>query len=366
MKKNNLFTSIILVSSIVLFIISSIFFGLSATSQTVRGTLNVTYVADNVSFTASAFYQLQDTGAKVDLVDTSNNNATSVTFTPASNTSVKTLSATSNINLTVNKQYVLFTYAFTNNASAGGYCIKVSLTDGTTSTSNVTVRYLASPTKYCTNATPTSAELTSFKSSVNSSSAPTNVYIGAQQTKYFYVLVEIDNAYLNSNYNSDTTNGLTWSVENTATTFDPEISTNTVLNMTEDIESDIIITNGATVTINGQGHTIDGSITINSGSVTINNCTIADIVYINGGTTEIQNTTFEEGNPSIVVSGGSVTVHSSGDFCGDVVMSGGTFIIYFPEEEGYYGIVSSRPNCGTLEYDYNISNGIAVISYYLH
>ncbi len=357
MKKNNLFTSIISVSSIVLFIISSIFFGLSATSQTVRGTLNVTYIADNVSFTASAFYQLQDTGAKVDLVDTSNNNATSVTFTPASNTSVKTLSATSNINLTVNKQYVLFTYAFTNNASAGGYCIKVSLTDGTTSTSNVTVKYLASPTKYCAGSTPTVSELNEFKSSVNSSSAPTNVYISAQQTKYFYVLVEITNAYLNSNYNSDTTNGLTWSVENTATTFDPEISTNTVLNMTEDIESDIIITNGATVTINGQGHAIDGSITINSGSVTINNCTIADTVYINGGTTEIQNTTFEEGNPSIVVSGGSVTVHSSGDFCGNVVMSGGTFIIYFPEEEGYYGIVRKN-NYETPYMSETVTNGI--------
>ncbi len=262
MNKKKLSTTMLLVFSIVLFVVSGAIFVHSAQSQVTHSTVSVSYVADNVSFTSKAFYQVAGNNSITYFTDTESPYGQELTFVASDSTSyTRTLNAT-DFSLGVNNNYVLLTFSFRNDASSGGYCIKVSLTDGTTNKNNVNVTYLSDSSNYLSNmSSPTSAELTSQKSSVSSASAPTDVYIEAGDTKYFYILVEVDNLYLNANYTSTASNGLVWNIQSTTELEEPPqpfiISGSTITGLTSYGQSATTLTVPSGITTIGD-HAFEG------------------------------------------------------------------------------------------------------------
>ena len=194
MKRNKLIYAIVMVCSVAVMLVSGAILAFSATRQNVTSNLTVTYVANNVNFTASSFYQVSGESATTNLVNVADSNNTTLTFIASDTSGTKDLSTPEPVTLTANNTYVLFTYTFTNTASSGAYDMSVSLADNSVK-SHVVTKYLAGTTMYYNNADSDAdkiADLAAQKLLVTGATAPTNVVISAGATKYFYVLVELE------------------------------------------------------------------------------------------------------------------------------------------------------------------------------
>ena len=180
---------------------------LSASVQSVSSSMAVTYHANNVSATLRASYQVAGSNNAINLVNTTNNtNYLKFYATEATTTGVLD-GGLLNINST--NSFVLFTFAFTNDASAGAYDIKVTLADNSTK-NNMAVYYSATGAEM-------SGSLSSKYSVLTSSSAYTSIpnalYIPAQTTGYFYLLIEIADLDYGAQYASYANAGVSWSLE---------------------------------------------------------------------------------------------------------------------------------------------------------
>ena len=205
LRKRKLFSSIAFVLSLVMLAVSGAIFVHSAQQQSVSSSLQVTYDARNVNFTADAWYEKpSNSGTKQAFAD----NTLTINATAAESTT-STLSVTNPITLNANPDtYVLFTYKFVNTASNGGYDMLVSLTDDATKT-NVNVKYLTSITAdvYTTLSSQRTAVVNG-----GSTSVPAAVCVPAQSTLYYYVLVEIDDNTLGSSYVGNSEHKIIWSI----------------------------------------------------------------------------------------------------------------------------------------------------------
>ena len=184
---------------------------LSAGVQSMHGSMSVSYHANNVAATLRATYQVAGSNNATSLVNTTNNTdylrfyATDATTTGELNGG--------NIYLTSSSPYVLFIFAFTNNATRDlennvqGYDIRITLADNSVR-NNVTARYM-------TDTTAPSGTLSSKYETMSEASTelPSAVYVGAQRTVYFYLLLEITNLDYSAQYASYSNAGVSWSLD---------------------------------------------------------------------------------------------------------------------------------------------------------
>jgi len=183
---------------------------LAASNQSVRTNMNVTYHADNVHATVSATYQVAGQSSATNLLNSSG--GTSITFTASERTQDKDLHSPENIVLDFDSGYVLFTYMFTNNAtrtaSDQGYDIKISLIDNST--------YSHMSVKYMTTSQALSGTLSGKYKAMSasaSSTVPNYVYVGAGNTAYYHILVQVDNFDYDASFTSTASAGLIWHLE---------------------------------------------------------------------------------------------------------------------------------------------------------
>ncbi len=216
MRRKRFFSSIAFVLSLVMLAVSGAMFVHSAQQQSASTSLSVTFSGMNVDYTVRAWYQLMGTTERTPLRDPSNNNNntnTTISFDATDPSSTKTLAVAENngnIALSATATYVLFTYEFTNTASSGAKGMLVSLDNSSSSDNNISIKYLSSTDDY----TP-STGLDSQASSVYDSSESEfdEIFITAgQHTKYFYILVSLEDPTLNGTYNKSSS-PLSWSVE---------------------------------------------------------------------------------------------------------------------------------------------------------
>lgn len=165
----------------------------SASSHTVKGTLNVSYQAINVGATVSAQYQKAGGSATSMTTTGSQGGPTSLTFNVSDTSPEGSLSWSDPILLDDDHPYVLFTYSFHNDATSGADPFYVSLNNGM-SGSAFTVYYYTDDVDY-----NTSTELESKRSTVRGSGVASPVNLGtnngkvtvpATSTVYIYILVE--------------------------------------------------------------------------------------------------------------------------------------------------------------------------------
>ena len=200
--------SLIITLSITLVTIVAV---MAANSQTLSGSMSVSYHANNVAATLRATYQVAGSNNAVSLVNTTNNTdylrfyATDATTTGELNGG--------NIYLTSSSPYVLFTFAFTNNATRDlennvqGYDIRITLSDNSVR-NNVTARYM-------TDTTAPSGTLSSKYETMSEASTelPSAVYVGAEQTVYFYLLLEMTDLDYSAQYASYSNAGVSWTLD---------------------------------------------------------------------------------------------------------------------------------------------------------
>ena len=181
--------------------LSAVMYVLSANQQAVNSSLTVNYVATNVYVEVDAKYQRKQDASPTAL------SGGPLTFNATDTSATGTLAA-GNITLDPNNNYVLFTYSFKNKATAGAYDISVSLTD-TVNKTNVKVYY-------ATNAESTAmSTMATTMTTSQTTTAPQNITIPAQQTKYLYVYVEIDDWYFGASYTSDASHFLKFDISST-------------------------------------------------------------------------------------------------------------------------------------------------------
>ena len=178
----------------------------AANQQAVNTGFSVKYSATNVAATVSATYQRKTDDSATNLV--TSDSKTSISFTAAEETTTKSLSTAdgADIALSATNNYVIFTYTFKNDITAGGKSMSVKLND-TSVQSNVNVYYLASAE---------TADYATIKGAEGSENTalPAVQTVAAQGTVNFYILVEIANDTLEAEYTSETTGetvkGISW------------------------------------------------------------------------------------------------------------------------------------------------------------
>ena len=208
---NKMFLAVMGLVTIVSITLIAIVAVMAARTQNVVSNINVSYYANNVAATVSATYQQSGDNSATTMV---NGNSDNIRFYATQATTSGNLTTPNNQNLVLTAQdpYVLFTYAFTNNATRDtanniqGYDVRITLTD-TSTKNNITA-------KYRTDTTAPSGTLSSKYETMShaSTSLPNAVYVGAQRTVYFYVLLEITDVDYDASYASTTSAGLSWTL----------------------------------------------------------------------------------------------------------------------------------------------------------
>ncbi len=164
----------------------------AAINNTTNSNIKVTYTANQISGTATAFYGVSGDASWSNMyVDGNSEKATSVDFSAEKGEVTTTLSpATTNneVTVTATKTYAVFKYVFTNSSTANK--IDVNLTDNKVQTpTNFTVKYLATGQDY-----GISDAYTQLKSSGTEAYSETQVPAKVDTTvgiQYIYVLVEL-------------------------------------------------------------------------------------------------------------------------------------------------------------------------------
>lgn len=189
---------------------------LAAQNQAVVNQFTVSYTASNVVATVSASY-LKAGDQEANRVNfTDGNSNTTISFSAANDKTTGSLSV-SDFTLSADADYVIFRYAFQNDASVGGRAMSVTLTDTSVKT-NVTCYYYAvadnANVSYETivaanndDASDLSALTVSAKTAGEQTNDPDVTHIG-----YFYVVVKITDNTLNASYTSGAQNGISWAL----------------------------------------------------------------------------------------------------------------------------------------------------------
>lgn len=359
MRRKKLTYAILMICSIAIMLVSGAMFVYSAQQQSASTSLSVTFDGKNVDYTVQAFYQVAGSGTTYNMKDDSNNST--LTFHASDQSSTQTLSVKENsgtVALSATETFVLFTYVFSNTASTGAYGMEVTLTGSASADSNMAVTYLTSESSYTT----TSAGLGNQAGLVTGTTAPTSVFVKAGDTKYFYILVTLQDPTLNGSYNKSAS-PLAWTVvcSNEKEPSAPVLPTVTTIseNLSETINDaqsaeflvnkNIEIVNGAVVEITISNIDISSAntnITVTSGSLTINvkwhgieniNITVGSNgslilenfggsigytgdVIVNGGTATISDTRI---TGDVTITDGTTTTENTA-ITGDVTITGGT------------------------------------------
>ena len=187
---------------------------LAATNQAIRNEFSVNYVANNVSAIVSANYATK-LGTTGNFTDTNGN--TEIEFEPGDDSSTQILSV-EQINLTASDNYVIFTYRYTNTATAanGAHWLAVEFLNDSISRENLTTTYYCSSS----NAETYSNIKTNGYSTFNSIPQKT-VYIEPQGSFYFYTLEEITDVTHDAGF-SATSNDIGWGLSTVARSSVPQ------------------------------------------------------------------------------------------------------------------------------------------------
>ena len=191
MKRKRFFSSIAFVLSLVMLAASGVMFVHSAQQQSTTSTLQVTFNGHHVNCSVEGWYQVKGDTQRTALVDNDNDVDNVVTFSAIEGSTEKTLeinnvASENKAILTSQKEYVLFTYKFTNTATTGAYGIEVSLTLNNISNSNLkAVKYGTSLSLY----TNTSAGLGDQYDTLSSSSDTIFTDIFIVFLNYFIVFI---------------------------------------------------------------------------------------------------------------------------------------------------------------------------------
>ena len=190
-----------MVVCVIVLTISAVMFVLSANQQRTNASLTVNYVATNVYVEVDAKYQCKEDATPTGL------SGGPLTFEATSASTTGTLAA-GDIVLSPTNNYVLFTYSFRNKATSGAYDIMVSMSDNVNKT-NTKVYYAYNDTSTAM------STMASTMTSTRTTTAPQNMSVPAQQTKYMYVYVEINDPYFGASYTSDASHFISFDIHNT-------------------------------------------------------------------------------------------------------------------------------------------------------
>lgn len=226
MKNKKTGLSILMIMLSIVMLCVSVIMVYSASSHTVRGTLSVSYQANNVAATVSAKFQIAETVSATDMTTTgSAGDATSITFAVSESEPLSgTLSYNNDININDDQLYVLFTYTFHNDATNGADPFDVSLRNGM-SGSAFTVKYHTDTAAY----DPTSSDSfnTKYNAVKNSGVSSTNslgnegkVSVAAGSTVYIYILIEATVLSENATYSDGgiTNNNVSFTLNHASST----------------------------------------------------------------------------------------------------------------------------------------------------
>ncbi len=355
MRRKNLTNAILMICSIAIMIVSGVMFVYSAQQQSASTSLSVTFSGHHVNCSVEGWYQVKGDTQRTALKNSTN--GTKVTFSATEGSTEKTLeinnvASENKAILTSQKEYVLFTYKFTNTATDGAYGIEVSLTLDSISNSNLkAVKYGTSSSLYTNSSAGLGEQYTTLSSSSDTVFTDVFIVAGGDDTlatgtgiKYFYILLEVNDLTLPVSFNPD----FTWTIESSNEVEEAEplptitYSTNTSITLTEDMASNIVVTNNAEVTIDAGYYNITGNVAVNSGTVTILHAAITGDVAITGGTATISDTaitgnvTITSGTATIqstaitrdvTITGGTATIRDGANITGNVTITGGTATI---------------------------------------
>ncbi len=175
----------------------------SATKNTTTSNIKVTYTANQISGTATAYYGITGDSSWTSMyVDGDSSKGTILDFSANKGEMTGTLSpATTNneVSVTAEKPYAVFKYAFTNNSGANK--INVSMTESNIGTpTNFEVKYLTGTTDYAIADAYTQLDT---NGTTNYSTTEVNVKVGdTVGTQYVYVLVEIIDDTIDAEFSS--------------------------------------------------------------------------------------------------------------------------------------------------------------------
>ena len=207
--RKKLIISITTLSVAIIATIGLVFGVLAARNQSVTSQFSATFVADNVSAKVGVKYNIGASG--VDQFFTGGNasyasgvgSGSAISFNPASgettsaNATVLTMplssGLTSNIELTTENQYVMFTYYFKNTASTPDanqtvHYLAVNLTGDLFTSGNLDIYYYISPND---DETATDILASNNKFVGYSNMTQTTIYVEPQDTMYIYVIAKV-------------------------------------------------------------------------------------------------------------------------------------------------------------------------------
>ncbi len=185
---------------LLVFGIVSIFAVFSATKNTTNSNVTVTYTANQISGTVSAYHAIEsDTSWTAMTVDGTEGAATSINFGENKGVVTATLAPTAAVEVTATKTYAVFKYVFTNDSTAN----KINLTlNGTPAITNFTVKYVTDSTDR------TFADAYTALTATGAADSFTATEIAAKSgdvvgTTYVYVLVELQSDLIDASFTSN-------------------------------------------------------------------------------------------------------------------------------------------------------------------
>ncbi len=195
----------------------------SASSHTVKGTLNVSYQAINVGATVSAQYQKAGGSATSMTTTGSQGGPASITFAISESEPInRSLSWSDPISLDDDHPYVLFTYSFHNDATSGADPFYVSFDQSNTSImsgSSFSVYYYNGDSTFNANtlASKYTTITTANKTSPTSIGTSGKVQVSATGTAYIYVLVVASVVSENANLNGNSSSSVSFIINHYST-----------------------------------------------------------------------------------------------------------------------------------------------------
>ena len=162
---------------------------MAASSQSIKGTVDVEYVAENVAATVSGTYTVRN-GQSASLSDGAGH--TTLTYSMAGSSESVTLKTGNQFSLDSTDTYVLVKHSFTNDISSGGRNLVVTLSaDNLGSISNVKTYYY--PSNYASEGYQDIVDngYTTF-SAMATAMTQTVFYVAPTETFYYYIVLEID------------------------------------------------------------------------------------------------------------------------------------------------------------------------------
>lgn len=192
-KHKKLTLSIVSLVAVIAFIGGTLAWVLAATNQSLSSSISVTFTAVDIDGSVKAWYQRKTDNSKAYFKTENGEEAIAFNAEDAENTKYDTLIANNGdeIELSVDKEYVIIGYEFTNNGDRDFIGIQ-SL-----------------------DVTKTNMDVTYSLDGVNFDDLDAGVFVGAHSTAEYFVKIEISNVALNSEFSG----GVNWDLQK----FDPVV-----------------------------------------------------------------------------------------------------------------------------------------------